>query len=108
MRGQSTRLFRAIVGLGLAAAGCGQVTPEGVETRDAAGSATRGHGDSGAATPDASKAPPDAATPAHDAAPDALAKDAGRDVVLILGFDAGQAHDAAMDVAISPPPPEIK
>jgi hypothetical protein len=106
-----SKLFHAIVGLGLVAAGCGEVRTgsDDVDAGNDRGDVT--HGQTGHADamlhPDVSTivdATADArltfaldATTAHDAGVDAEA----------VERDAARAHDAAMDVT-RPPPPEIK
>jgi hypothetical protein len=101
-----SKLFHAIVGLGLAAAACGDVAdlpghaPDAKVPRDGHSSDAGGR-DAGHSTlshPDATVT--DAATLV-----DVHRTDAGRDVVI----DAGAARDAAHDVAREAwPPPPIK
>jgi len=106
-----SKLFHAIVGLGLVAAGCGEVRAgsDDVDAGNERGDVTHGQTDHADATPH-----PDAPT-IVDATADtavtlavdaAIARDTGVDAETVER-DAARAHDAAMDVT-RPPPPEIK
>jgi hypothetical protein len=91
-----SRLFHAIVGLGVAASGCGKVLPS-ILVGEAG--EERGPVDAGR----------DHFVALRDAGVDAPENvDAGYDAGRDAGIDARRARDAAHDVFVPPPPPPVK